>query len=151
MFTAEDGKKYVYDAESRQWLTPDQKIEDELQALVNQSDIAADANLPVDKHPSSSSTGIVTKTKKKKRKKASDRWVAAKENTWVYITGLDSTTTEDEVVQVFSKCGVIQTDLHTGNPRIKLYRNKETGQLNVRPFALLSNLKDQVLGRLLYR
>lgn len=124
--TAEDGKQYVYDTESRQWLTPDQRIEDELQALVDLHDT---------KNPEQANdeSGDVKKPKKKKkkRKKASDKWVDTKQNTWVYVTGLHNDTTEEELAQVFAKCGVIQTDLRTGKPRIKLYRNKDTGILNV--------------------
>ncbi|CAI7777906.1 unnamed protein product, partial [Closterium sp. NIES-54] len=33
------------------------------------------------------------------------------------------------VLEVFSKCGLIKEDLETGKPRVKLYRDKATGEL----------------------
>ena len=55
-------------------------------------------------------------------------WFDAKKNTSVYIEGLPLDTSVEEVAEVFSKCGVIKVDADTRGPRIKLYKNKETGQ-----------------------
>ena len=66
-----------------------------------------------------------------RKKKKSDKWKRSKTNTWVYVNGLPLDVTVREVHDHFAKCGVIQADVVTGDPRIKLYHNKESGGLNV--------------------
>ncbi|KAI8062690.1 nuclear mRNA splicing factor-associated protein [Gongronella butleri] len=73
--------------------------------------------------------------KKKKRVYTYDEQKAAEEpskkpkkevkNTSVYVSGLPADVTIHELRDTFSKCGVIMEDLDTGEPKIKLYRNKE--------------------------
>jgi HIV Tat-specific factor 1 len=66
--------------------------------------------------------------KAKKAKEAKQAgWFELKINTNVYVTGLPEDVTEAELVETFSKCGVIKEDLE-GRPRIKIYRDKETGR-----------------------
>lgn len=65
---------------------------------------------------------------KEMREKNHNTWFDAKKNTSVYIQGLPCDASVEEVAQVFSKCGVIKIDLETNGPRIKLYKNKETGK-----------------------
>lgn len=49
-----------------------------------------------------------------------------RENTAVYVTGLPSDTTIEEVKDVFQrKCGVIAEEIDSGKPRIKLYANED--------------------------
>ncbi|KAJ2457672.1 hypothetical protein GGF42_002538 [Coemansia sp. RSA 2424] len=48
-----------------------------------------------------------------------------RENTSVYISGLPSDTTEEEVGEYFSQCGTIMPDILTDKPRVKLYRNSD--------------------------
>ncbi|RQM11121.1 hypothetical protein B5M09_002883 [Aphanomyces astaci] len=68
--------------------------------------------------------------KRKKSKSKKTKWTSSKQKTWVYINGLPLDITIPEVHDHFVKCGVIQKDLHTDDPKIKLYRNKDTGQLS---------------------
>ncbi|GJP50841.1 hypothetical protein CLOM_g9998 [Closterium sp. NIES-68] len=72
-------------------------------------------------------------TRKELQKKPTNNepneWFELKVNTSVYVTGLPHDTNEDEVGEVFSKCGLIKEDLDTGKPRVKLYRDKPTGEL----------------------
>ena len=50
-------------------------------------------------------------------------------NTAVYVTGLPSDTTMDELFDHFSKAGVIMDDLIRGGPRIKIYyKQREEGR-----------------------
>ncbi|KAE9337533.1 hypothetical protein PF008_g12485 [Phytophthora fragariae] len=158
---AEDGKKYVFDAESKTYVTPEDKIEEELASLQEAAmagdDKKEEANPPIgkanstksenggesarkDEVPSAASMATETKPadqtdadankRKKKKKKKSDKWKKSKVNTWVYVNGLPLDITVQEVHDHFAKCGVIQSDIVTGEPRIKVYQNKESGGLN---------------------
>ncbi|GLE03006.1 hypothetical protein PINS_up011885 [Pythium insidiosum] len=166
VFEAEDGKKYVFDPETKKWITPEEKIAEDLEALrdeklaARQSDespelaelqklagaspvatqtaTAAQAGDAAPTTTRASEANVAAedqakadkKRKKKKSKSKGGRWQKAKSNTWVYVNGLPLDVTLEEVRDHFAKCGVIQTDLVTGAPRIKLYRNKDLGGLN---------------------
>ncbi|KAF1327043.1 Rna-binding protein, partial [Globisporangium splendens] len=173
-FVAEDGKQYIFDAEGKKWVTPEDKIEEDLQAL---RDAAGDSKEDHEaaqeakhkkKNQASKNNGgdglnkenengatsaanngesikagsaissaenadnAEQKKPKKKKKKKSEKWQKSKNKTWVYVNGLPLDVTVQEVHDHFAKCGVIQQDLVTSTPRIKLYENKEFGGLNVR-------------------
>ncbi|TYZ63806.1 hypothetical protein PybrP1_007338 [[Pythium] brassicae (nom. inval.)] len=170
-FVAEDGKQYVFDTETKKWVTPADKIEEDLEMLRtaatgplltaaeetdSKSNGAASASTgdgagseettpsAADAHPQEA-LGVATggaadsdpnsreetkRRKKKPKKKKSDKWQKSKSRTWVYVNGLPLDATVQEVHDHFVKCGVIQQDLVTGAPRIKLYENREFGGLN---------------------
>lgn len=154
-FVAEDGKQYVFDSDAKKWVTPADKIEEDLEGLRGVAE--PPSLLPTDETITSSSrsngagsalkgdtedaealalepeTQSEEKTKKTKKKKKSDKWQKAKSRTWVYVNGLPLDVTVQEVHDHFVKCGVVQQDLVTGVPRIKLYENRAFGGLNVRP------------------
>ncbi|KAJ0407894.1 hypothetical protein P43SY_009181 [Pythium insidiosum] len=166
VFEAEDGKKYVFDAETKKWVTPEEKIAEDLEALRDEhgkqhddsADIAelqklaqatklpsvpsaataapptsselVDAASTTPAQAGASEDQAKREKKRKKKKSKGERWQKAKSNTWVYVNGLPLDVTLEEVRDHFTKCGVIQTDLITGAPRIKLYRNKDLGGLN---------------------
>lgn len=62
-----------------------------------------------------------TDSEKKEANKPPNSWFELKINTHVYITGLPEDVTVDEIVEVFSKCGIIKEDPVTQNPRVKIY------------------------------
>ncbi|CEG36499.1 rna-binding protein [Plasmopara halstedii] len=136
-FIAEDGKRYVFDAESKMYVTPEIKIEDELASL---REAVADTIAETQTDTTNAATTIGESTdhaemnasvkRKRKKKKNPDKWKKSKTNTWVYVNGLPLDVTLQEVHDHFAKCGVIQTDIVSGEPRIKLYENKESGGLN---------------------
>ncbi|CAP69254.1 uncharacterized protein PODANS_1_9200, partial [Podospora anserina S mat+] len=69
----------------------------------------------------SSQNGTSTKSKKKQRPPPQPR-----QNTAVYVTGLPSDATVEEVAELFSrKCGVIAEEIDSGRPRIKMYTDGE--------------------------
>ena len=69
-------------------------------------------------------------TKKKKRKeKQKAKWYTPKINTNVYVQGLPKDMTRQEIIDFFTKAGVLRLDPETGEERIKLYTDKTTEEL----------------------
>ena len=65
---------------------------------------------------------------KRQKVKKLGKWYTPKLNTNLYISGLPSHITPEELKDFFSKAGVIRIDKFTGLPKIKLYHG-EDGEL----------------------
>lgn len=45
-------------------------------------------------------------------------------NTAIYVTGISLDADLDDIAAVFSKAGIIEEDIHTGKPKIKMYADE---------------------------
>ncbi|MEW5300089.1 MAG: hypothetical protein WDW36_003045 [Sanguina aurantia] len=70
--------------------------------------------------------GYKLKSLKKDAVRKPAEWTDLKVNTSIYVTGLPDDTDVDELLGIFSKCGVIKED-EKMQPKIKLYKDKASG------------------------
>ncbi|KAH7328667.1 hypothetical protein B0I35DRAFT_418002 [Stachybotrys elegans] len=125
----DDGTEYEFDTQSKRWvLAEESALEQELH------DITAGAAPSQDDDPSSRKRKNGNESgPEQNHQQASSRPSKKqkpppqpKQNTAVYVTGLPSDATVEEVHDLFSrKGGVIAEEIDSGAPRIKLYTDSE--------------------------
>lgn len=143
-FVDDDGTKYIWDIRMQKYVPmSDEPLMtatfDERDMVYNPDDNVALPSTAVEQHTGTNEAtrrdkNVVEEAVKrslnaKEAREKERRWFELKHNTSVYVTGLPGNASIEEVDDVFSKCGVIKTDPETHGPRIKLYLNKETGEL----------------------
>ena len=112
-YESDGGTVYVKDAQTGQWVTKRNNSATSSKLLQSNRDDG--------KQLKPGSSGPSNIQRKRKRPKFS----AKNAKCWVYITGLPTDCTADELQQVFSKAGIIDLDPESQLPKIKIYRHRD--------------------------
>ncbi|KAK9766649.1 hypothetical protein K7432_004135 [Basidiobolus ranarum] len=116
-YTDDEGISYEYDETQHAWFPMWNE------SLVNsQQSIYDDPN---QKQPDVKEASPETEAQPDQKKPEKRALPNKRPVTSVYVTGLPLDTTVDEISKVFTKCGILQEDINTGKPRIKLYTNED--------------------------
>lgn len=139
-YTDRDGVKFFWDKEKSAWFP---KIDDDFMAqyqmnygfIDNTSDNKKAEPLEVKKNDESASRPSeeekdIEKSRIPgvKRKPSEPTWfeVDQTQNTKVYVSNLPTDITEEEFIELMSKCGLVMRDLTDGSFKIKLYKESGT-------------------------
>lgn len=120
-YVADDGTKYRLNIDTNEWeeVESDDESEDEMEKVNQEGN-----DEPSQQNCAASSTeyGTLERRKRKKKNRGGEGWDRAS-NKWVYITGLPSDATAEELEAHFKQVGILAIDPETQRPRIKMYRD----------------------------
>ena len=109
-YQSDNGTNYVKDPSNGNWIhaafAPEQKKKPPQKEL---------------KAPTSILPEIQSNKKRSKKSKFSNKHM----RNWVYITGLPSDTSTEELAHVFGKVGIIDLDPESQAPKVKIYRHRD--------------------------
>mmetsp|Transcript_7974 Transcript_7974/g.13825 ORF Transcript_7974/g.13825 Transcript_7974/m.13825 type:complete len:472 (-) Transcript_7974:379-1794(-) len=146
-FVDDDGTMYVWDSKQRKFATQATEMptydesdmvfqeEEEIMPFMSKKGNIIDPNKPKSRkqQPDQEKLEAAVALEKEKQAKAKEEkvkkketWFELKHNTSVYITGLPSDVTEEEIREAFGRCGIIKDDAN-GKPRVKIYTDRATG------------------------
>jgi len=78
-----------------------------------------------DKSGNGDETGDGSEKKKRKKKQKAEVSQTPFQHGTVYVTGLPNDITKHELVDYFSKCGILQKEAETAEPKIKIYTDND--------------------------
>jgi len=128
-YESDGGTFYAKHHQTRNWLPADllpnrkRKLKEPYEFDYNKE--ATSTSIRSDDNTLYSSNLSSHNSKRKKNKKPKFKSKNAK--CWIYITNLPRDTSEEELVQYFSKVGIIDLDPDTQKPKVKLYHHKHAG------------------------
>lgn len=135
-FRADNGTKYVWDDEEDCWVQDEDASErsdderndneesddDELQDFVSNIKSSSSNNLNNGDHNNADGAPAAETQKRKRKQKKKNKKVP---NNWIYISGLPSNITVEEIKSHFCKVGLIAISPHDQMPKIKIYLDEE--------------------------
>lgn len=97
---------------------------------------------PQDEEKEAESEKLEVPKKPKVKAKEVAEWFEEdqKKSTKVYVSNLPTTISEEEFVQFMSKCGMVEFDVRSKNPKVKLYKD---GESQIKGDGLCSYIKPE--------
>ncbi|KAJ3295419.1 hypothetical protein HK104_002682 [Borealophlyctis nickersoniae] len=120
VYTGDDGTAYEWDEEKNAWFPRYDEYLVQMQQSAYGVEGVPEEAAPVE--PRAKRKKIYTYDDPVEKKPKVEK---KKPNTAVYVTGLPSDTTVEEMKEVFEKYGLLMVDINTGEPRVKLYKDAE--------------------------
>ncbi|KAH6577597.1 hypothetical protein BASA62_000797 [Batrachochytrium salamandrivorans] len=137
IYTGDNGTSYSYDPALSAWIPVfdeelikaqqsaygvDEPEAPDFRSAIDTDDIGdMDIQGSAGKRKTEAKTARKAESNKRKKPNPNDAATKKRINTAVYVTGLPHDATVDELVVVFSKCGLILEDPVSATPKIKLY------------------------------
>eukprot|EP00002_Diphylleia_rotans_P007165 TRINITY_DN1667_c0_g1_i1.p1 TRINITY_DN1667_c0_g1~~TRINITY_DN1667_c0_g1_i1.p1 ORF type:complete len:387 (-),score=117.17 TRINITY_DN1667_c0_g1_i1:175-1335(-) len=125
----EDGIRYEYDYQRGAWFP---MVDEDIVAQQQQQYVyVPEQRSAVVKFDEKGVEEATEEKGQKKRNRGEVGWQAfdPSKNSNIYVTNLPEDTNIDEVHEYFKKVGIIKKDIETGEPKIKLYKDKDSGKL----------------------
>ena len=120
-YESDGGTPYVKDPRTGHWVHRDLAAGDDRKNRKGESTPIINNTTTAKAKTTKNDDGDDDKPQPRKKKRA--KFSSKKARCWVYVTGLPTDCTVDEVAAVFSKAGILDLD-ESQQPKVKLYRHK---------------------------